>query len=356
MWQVLTILEGFGLGMSRLFFALGGGVSPDFSHVLFLLLCAGVVQMTIGLLWAILRTRTLCSLRISGVGHTTGPVALGFFGLIANACAFAAFQGTSGRADMTAVTFLSSVPGIVLAAVFAQIPFLRLKEKLGMRQVAGLLVAIYGAYLTIPLSISVLYKNGIPLWVWFSLGTVTFATSNEAISKWMANWEEEKAPGGKLAPWTLQFWGGMTMVVVAGAVFLVCADPHTHTTINTGTLWSYGVGAGLCNIFWWTCRLFAYQGAIVGTQRKFDKAPVYLRRFPAIGMALLTALVVGAFRFHDPFTLEKIAGIALFVPAFFLAQNGSEKWLKKTWSHIAGRRGVTPAFEISTPMSLPKAS
>ena len=308
-WVTLTMLEGIGLGVSRYFFSLGGAISPALAYILFALVCAGLCQMLIGLVMTRVSKARLIA---SELWHIIGPIALGLGGLAANTCAFAAFQASS-RAEMAASTFLATVPVILLSAVFGRIKYGREKEPFGLRQVIGVLFAIVGAYLTIGFSV----RWGI--WAWFSLGTAVFATTNEFISKEMALWETRNGKP-KLNKWVLQFWGGVMMIVAASAGFFILADdPAQVATTGIGKLGLYGIGAGICNVAWWTCRLTAYQGG----------APVSIRRFPAIGMALLTSTLIGLVALGEPRLGEKLLGISLYIPAFFFGQNGSEKYLRR---------------------------
>lgn len=326
-WVAWSLMEGLGLGVSRLFFSLGGNVSPSLAHILFAAVCAGCFQVFFGGALALIKKERI---RTSGFWHTMGPVALGIGGLVANVCAFAAFQAVA-RADMASSNFLATVPVVLLGAFFGWLIF---SEALGWRQGVGLAFAIGGAYLTIPLSFAALWKSGIPVWVWFSLGTALFATINEFISKGMARWEiRHQKP--RITPWALQFWGGMSMIAVALGGFMFFAEAGARMEIlATDMLWIYGIGAGASNVAWWTCRLLAYQ----------KEAPVSIRRFPTIGVSLLTAAAIGAVGFGGSF-LPKVPGIILFVPAFFFGQNGSEKYLhlREAWDFICPRVLMPPA-------------
>lgn len=315
-WVSWALLEGIGLGVSRLFFSLGGGVSPSLAYILFAAACAGCLQAFVGGAVACAKRQRF---RPSGTWHAFGPVALGVNGLIANTFAFAAFQAVA-RADMAASNFIATVPVVLLSTLFGKILF---SEPLGWRQGVGLVFAIGGAYLVIPISFSALWRDGTPVWVWFSLGTALFATINEFVSKGMAQWESrQKKP--KLSPWVLQFWGGLSMVGVAFSGFFVLAPADARAEIiDTDFLWLYGVAAGVASIAWWTCRLFAYQ----------RDAPVSIRRFPTIGVSILTAAAIGSICFGEAF-LPKLPGIVLFIPAFFFGQNKSERYLWDAWHRL----------------------
>lgn len=319
-WVFLTLLEGFGLGIARFFYARVGKKSPTLSHNFFAGALAGLVQAFVAcVLLAISKHEGNASfakrnLRISG-WHALASIGLGVFGFGANFCAFKAFQ-TSAPADMGANAFISTALGIIPLALCGRKWF---NEPLGQRQWTGIAIALIGACL----AVRPWFGGGSFVWVVWSLGTMIFAATNELISRRIKKWEDDNQKP-KLNPWTQQLLGGTAMMTTALLLFFISSGPSTRSDlIVPGMLWLYAVGAGICNIGWWACRFYAYE----------KKAPVSIRRFPAVAVNLLTSTVIGIAGFNDPFAGDKFFGIFLFAPAFFCVQNRSEEWPKAWWGH-----------------------
>lgn len=319
-WIPYSICEGGGLGGLRWLFVLLAAMSPTPAHILFAIGCAGITQMVLGgasLLWA----RTLP--KFSGWWHLLAPMALGLGGLAANSFGVAAFL-TVSRADMAASTFIATVPVILLTAAHG---YFRCAEPWALRQWTAVLIVVCAALLMMPIAVFSTWSHGVPIWALYSFLTAVFAAANECISIEMAQWERRNAKP-KLDPGTLQITGGLTTGIAGFLGFCLFARAQfgapSAEIISVQKLWVLGASVGCCNFFWWRCRLRSYQ----------LKAPVSIRRFPTIGISLLTATVIGHFVFNEMVPGRKLLSIVLYAPAFFFATNDSEKWLMPVWKYL----------------------
>lgn len=305
-WVNWALLEGVFMGFAKFGHGMVGSMSPTLFHVLFATAFVGIVQTMFG--YIVLKARGVKLEEYRGP-YRVNALVFGVCALAATICAFAAFRMGS-RADMAANTFISSTLAIAPLAVLGRILF---QERLGTKQWIGIGVAISGVYVTLVPSFG---GDGIPVWVWWSAGTMIFSAATETVSRWQAQWERNNRKP-KLDPLVLQFWGGLGMAVPALLAFIFGGwffeAPEVIADILTSALLLiYALAVAGCNIAWWWFRLRAFQ----------KEAPLCFKKFPSVFAYLVVATAGGILLFHDPLSWTKL-GIFLFAPAFLLGQKGA---------------------------------
>lgn len=311
-WLIWALAEGFFMGLAKFGHGLVGSVSPTFAHVLMANLIVGMVQATIGLAGAKYEKEPLMRGRRGYLGWAA-LFGVGVFG--AGGCAFAAFQ-MSSRADMGANTFISGVLSIVPAILLSWL--LLKKGRPGARQWIGVIIAMTGAYLMVQPS---LRSSGVQTWMYWSLGTMAFSATTEAIAQKIAAWGSERGLP-KMNKFFLFFWGGLVMAT-SSLIGLAINGEHPLALFATQKLVGYSLFVALCNFGWWSCRLVAFQRG----------APMAGKKLASVGTYLTTAMAGGVRWFDDALPWGKLIGAAMFIPAIMVAYGG---WRIPTWGTIAG--------------------
>ncbi len=302
LWVSYALKEGLGMGLMKIGQGYVGAQSPTLWHLVLATGLVGLVMTVVGFLVLLYAKEKF----YPGGGYLIGSLLSGVAMFGATFCAFAALRA---GADMGANTFLGNAIVIVPAAIIGR---LRFKEKVGLSQWLGIVVAIASA---VCVTMPTLDRGGGWAWIVWSLGTLAFATFMRLFPKELAVWGRRHGlppihSGQQL------FWGGVAMtfcIVVASS-----QEGPAQDVFRPEPLLLIGA-VGISNVFWWRYRLLAY----------IAKAPMSVKDLPTLPVYLATASLGGCLLFGDTFGLWKAFGFFLFFPAFFLAQEGSWGYCKR---------------------------
>ena len=334
-WIHWTLAEGFGMGLVKVFgHGPIGATSPSLAFIILAVALSGFVQAIPAYLWA-----KTAKINLS-VDRRRGGYIIGFAvaACLATICAFASFRLTS-QAELAINTFISSVPGIGILAVYGGFRKFPGEVRPGPRQWIAVVAGMVGlAYIMLP-NIMSLFTIGIPPWFLWSLGTMAGSASTEILAKEIAYYER-KNKLTKLDPRILQVFGGTTMGILAFATFLltilfdgsIIESEAPFSTlvalvlIFPGVVWlGATIWAGIGQFGWWTFRLKAFQA----------NADITYKKFPGVGVYLLTAMLGGTLIYGNPLSVEKFILVFILFPTItFCAHSGSEKLLIKVFATL----------------------
>ncbi|MDP3735361.1 MAG: hypothetical protein Q8R39_02960 [bacterium] len=336
-WLMPGLAEGFFMAIVKLFgHAEMGRFVPTIPDVLFATGLVGLMQTSLALAVLLARRRRNPDVHImTHDGYIARSIIFGAYALFATICAFAAFQN-GARADVGANTFIVAVLPIFATAIYGAV--ISRKERLDRYQLCGLGIALIGALLV---TMPALRPGNSPLWIAYSFGTMLGATATRLAAQDIRAWGKlSKLP--ELNPWVMQLWGG-AVLALALPLSLLWIDLRgiPPQLIVLGFLGAAMVTAG-GQAIWWTCRLYAVPK---------DGTPLCIKELGAGTLYLATATFGGALFAGDALPPAKLFGLALFLPAFFLAQKQAREYCR---NRFFGVRPVSsmPATEIKIPATV----
>jgi len=320
-WLIPGLAEGFFMAVVKLFGHAGmGKFVPTIPHVLFAVGLVGLMQTSVALavLFAHRRRKPDVHIRTHS-GYIVRSLGFGAYALFATICAFAAFQN-GARADVGANTFIVAVLPIFTTALWGVIGsrvglIASRNERLDAYQLCGLGVALIGSLLV---TMPALRPGNSPIWIVYSLGTMLGATATRLEAQDIRAWgKRSRLP--ELNPWVMQFWGGAVLALALPLSLLwIDLGGVPSQLVLLGFLGAAVVTAG-GQAIWWTCRLYAVPK---------DGTPLCIKELGAGTLYLATATFGGALFAGDALPPAKLFGLALFIPAFFLAQEQAREYCR----------------------------
>jgi len=300
-WVPWTILEALSRASANTLLKVGGIAGNIIAHAIFLTFIIGAVQCVAGFVVAKSRGTKLLTNKESVLGSC-------IFGAFGTAVVVLLSTGFIYGAHAGVVAFiltLAIIPGQMIDAKHFGRTF-------SYRQWGGVIIALFAGYSVLGWP-SLFETKEFLNWVVFPLAAMVFIAANQGISK------KIKAIDG----FVKNFWGGLTQALLS--LLALFAIGSWSILFDFGeiaqTIWIVGTIIGVINIGIWVFNIASFKRG----------ADIAIKMMVMNGIFLTASVVLAAlFFFDESFSVAKLVGILLFLPAFILIDT-------KAWGFLGAR-------------------
>ncbi|MCC6953984.1 MAG: hypothetical protein IT290_07690 [Deltaproteobacteria bacterium] len=218
---------------------------------------------------------------------------------------------TDPSAQVGAATFLvltSIVPGAILDWLF-------FGDRLNIRQLVGISLFLFAGWCFLDRP-SLDYFASPPLWVKINLALAVALAINEATMRSIGAKESS-------SPFATSFWlsiYGLTGLAIIVPLASTIADVPVASVLNRNAVAAFFV-SGLAVFSYTIFRRLAYR----------DNARLVYKKLIMLATYLFGASLIGSMLYGEPFTVSKVLGGLLFVPAYVLTSNRFSAELRAAW-------------------------